>query len=84
MQIHTRNRDSATSTSLADAEPGRRVRLVDVHAGRTMQGRLLALGMIRGVEISVITNAGQGPLLVGLGESRMTIGRGMAKKILVK
>ncbi|MCP4717697.1 MAG: ferrous iron transport protein A [Deltaproteobacteria bacterium] len=73
-----------TLTDLAGIRPGRRVRLIDVDAGRNLQGRLLALGLIKGTEISIITNDGSGPLLIGLGESRMTIGRGMAEKILVQ
>jgi Fe2+ transport system protein FeoA len=59
------------------------VRLVGIDGGCNLQGRLLALGLVRGAHINVISNAGGGPLLIGLGESRMTIGRGMAEKILV-
>jgi len=69
---------------LASIGPGRRVRIAGVEAGHNLQGRLLALGFIKGAEISIISNHGQGPLLIGLGESRLTIGRGMAKKILVR
>ncbi len=71
-------------TDLASIGPGERVRLVEVEAGRNVQGRLLALGLIKGTEISMITNEGCGPLLIGLGRSRITIGRGMAEKILVR
>lgn len=69
---------------LASIRPGQRVQLVDVDAGRYLQGRLLALGLLRGTEISIIANEGQGPLLIKLGRSRITIGRGMAKKIMVR
>ncbi len=78
------NRAHTKGTSLASIRPGQRVRLVDVDAGRSMQGRLLAMGLIRGTEIRIITNEGYGPLLIGLGRSRMTIGRGMAEKIIVR
>lgn len=78
------NRPQLRGTSLAGIRPGQRVRLVDVDAGRSMQGRLLALGLIRGTEIRVIINEGRGPLLIGVGESRMTIGRRMAERMVVR
>jgi len=71
-------------TDLSSVAPGRSVRIAGVEAGNNLQGRLLAMGFVKEAEISIITNHGQGPLLVGLGDSRITIGRGMAKKILVK
>ena len=71
-------------TDLASIGSGQRVQLIKVAAGRNLNGRLLALGLIRGTEICIIANEGKGPLLIGLGMSRMTIGRGIAEKILVK
>ena len=71
-------------TDLASIGSGQRVQLIKVVAGRNLNGRLLALGLIRGTEICIIINDGKGPLLIGLGMSRMTIGREMAEKIMVK
>jgi ferrous iron transport protein A len=71
-------------TDLASIGSGQRVQLIKVVAGRNLNGRLLALGLIRGTEIYIITNEGNGPLLIGLGMSRMTIGREMAEKIMVR
>lgn len=71
-------------TDLSSIEPGRRVRIAGVEKGNNVQGRLLAMGFIKEAEVSIILNHGKGPLIVGLGESRITIGRGMAKKILVR
>ena len=71
-------------TELASISSGQCVRLIEVGAGRNLQGRLLALGLIRGTEIRIIINDGQGPLLIGLGRSRMTVSRGIAEKIIVK
>lgn len=71
-------------TDLSSVAPGRTVRIAGVEAGNNLQGRLLAMGFVKEAEISIIMNHGQGPLLVGLGDSRITIGRGMAKKILVR
>jgi ferrous iron transport protein A len=71
-------------SDLSSIAPGRRVRIEGVVAGNNLQGRLLAMGFIKEAEVRIIMNHGQGPLLVGLGDSRITIGRGMAKKILVR
>jgi len=77
------NQPNVRLASLSSIRPGQRVCVVGVNAGRNMQGRLLAMGLIKGAEISVISKAGHGPLLISLGESRMTIGHGMAEKIIV-
>ena len=71
-------------TDLASISSGQYVSLIEVEAGRNLQGRLLALGLIRGTEIRIIINEGQGPLLIGLGRGRMTVSRGIAEKIIVK
>ena len=71
-------------SDLASIGSGQQVQLIKVLAGCNLKGRLLALGFIKGTEICIITNEGNGPLLIGLGMSRMTIGREMAEKIMVK
>jgi len=71
-------------TNLASIRSGHCVRLIGVDTGRSLQGRRLGMGHLRGAEVSMITNDGTGPLLIGVGKSRLTIGRGMAEKIRVK
>ena len=69
---------------LAGVTSGHTVHVIGLDGGAGMQGRLLALGLVKGAQIRIIANEGRGPLLVALGESRMTIGRGMAGKIVVQ
>ena len=71
-------------TDLASITSGQCVRLLKVEAGRNLQGRLLSLGFLRGAEIRIIVNEGQGPLLIGLDRSRMTVSRGVAEKMVVQ
>ena len=71
-------------TDLASIGSGQQVKLIKVVAERSLKGRLLALGLIRGTEICIIINEGNGPLLIGLGMSRMTVSRGIAEKIIVE
>ena len=70
--------------SLAGASSGSSVAIVGFEGGRNMQARLLAMGLVRGARVRIIANEGQGPLLIALGESRMSIGRGMAARIMVR
>ena len=51
-------------------------------AGQGMTRKLSAMGIVRGVHVTVL-NAQPGPLLLRVGEGRYAIGRGMAQRILV-
>lgn len=64
-------------------EQGTKAILRSVHGGRGLRGRLAALGLIPGTEITVLRNGGDGPFVVAVNNSRICIGRGMAMKIEV-
>ncbi len=68
---------------LAMVESGRRVRLLAVKAGRGLQARLAAMGLVPGVEIEVIQNLAHGPFVIAVKGSRVMLGHGMAHKIVV-
>ena len=76
--------DDAGAMPLAEVEPGRDVQVVAVRAGRGLCARLAAMGILPGVEISVVSNAQSGPLVVAVKDSRVMLGRGMAEKIAVR
>lgn len=68
---------------LALVENGRYVRFLAVKAGRELQARLAAMGLVPGVEIEVIQNSTHGPFIIAVKGSRMMLGRGIAQKIVV-
>ena len=68
---------------LVMASPGEQVRIVEFRGGRGMERRLTSMGLNRGAEVEVIKSSGPGPLIVASGETRIALGFGMAKKILV-
>jgi ferrous iron transport protein A len=69
---------------LAVVKAGRRVHIVGMDAGRELQGRLVSLGLVPGVEVEVIINSSRGPFIVSVkGSSRIILGHGMAQKIMV-
>jgi ferrous iron transport protein A len=69
---------------LAMVHPGRRVRLVSINGGRGLQSRLAAMGLVPGVEMEVVNSRLQGPFIVEAKGSRVMLGRGMVRKILVE
>lgn len=68
---------------LTIVQAGRRVRLVTVEAGRGLQNRLVAMGLVPGVEIEVLRNSMHGPFIIAVKGGRIIIGRGIAQKIIV-
>ncbi|MDD4735528.1 MAG: FeoA family protein [Kiritimatiellae bacterium] len=68
---------------LSAVQPGTLVRILAIQAGRHMQGRLAAMGLIPGVQLQVLRNTPNGPFLLSVMGSRLMLGRGMARKINV-
>jgi Fur family ferric uptake transcriptional regulator len=68
---------------LTGAKPGERVEIKDMAGGRNAQGRLASMGLRRGDVLEVISNNGQGRLIVGHGTTRLALGRGVAEKLVV-
>jgi len=69
---------------LAMIREGSKTVLRSIQGGRGLRGRLAALGLIPGTEITVLRNGGGGPFVVAVNNSRICIGRGMAMKIEVE
>ncbi len=68
---------------LAMINEGAQAVLKAVQGGRNLRGRLAAMGLIPGAEITVLRNGGQGPFVVAVNNTRICLGRGMAMKIEV-
>ena len=62
---------------------GGTVRLARIEAGRGLKSRLASMGLITGVEITVVSNSHRGPFVISVKDSKMMLGRGMANKIMV-
>jgi len=69
---------------LSMVNSGRRVRLLAIRAGRGLQARLAAMGLVPGVELEVIRNSHHGPFIVSVKDTRLVLGHGMAHKIEVE
>jgi ferrous iron transport protein A len=64
--------------------PGTKVVIVGLHGKRGHQKRLTGLGIRVGQDVQVLRSGyGRGPILVAAGETRLALGHGMARNILV-
>ena len=69
--------------NLYDLVDGEHALVHQILGGREFCNRLLVLGFTIGAEVEVIQNYGYGPIIVSVKDSRVALGRGEAKKILV-
>ena len=68
---------------LTAAFPGDIVKIVSLMGGRGIHQHLIGMGLDIGSEIEVIHQGVPGPFIVGVKETRLAIGAGMAQKIMV-
>ena len=70
--------------ALSSVAPGYRAIVRDLSGGSHLWAKLEGLGLLPGVEVTVLVNSGHGPLKVGVDDSRVLLGRRMAGAVLVK
>jgi len=68
---------------LSTVKAGEIVKLVAINAGRGLNSRLIAMGLVPNVELTVVSNEHPGPFVISVKDSRMMLGRGIAHKIMV-
>ncbi|RLF40391.1 MAG: ferrous iron transport protein A [Thermoplasmata archaeon] len=70
---------------LVDIPPGQKARIIHIVGGVGFKHRLNIMGIIEGKIIKIITRQPfRGPITIKVNGTSMTIGRGMAQKILVE
>ena len=69
--------------SLSEMAVGEDAIILDFRGGRTVNNRLASLGFTPGVRVSMTQNFGHGALIVTVRGTRVALGRGEAKKIMV-
>ena len=68
---------------LSKTKSGETVRLERIDAGRGLNSRLAAMGLLPNTKITIVNNGHPGPFVISVKGSRMMLGRGVAHKILV-
>jgi Fur family ferric uptake transcriptional regulator len=69
---------------LSYAQEGERGIIEEFMGGSGAQLRLATMGLRSGDEVEVITNRREGQLVVAVNATRLALGRGIAKKIMIK
>lgn len=69
---------------LIEAKVNENVLVVNIRGGRRMKQRMADLGLNVGMVIRLLNAGGRGPLILAVKDSRLAIGRGMARRIFVK
>jgi ferrous iron transport protein A len=70
--------------SLAQLAAGQRGRVEAIQGGRGLLSRLAALGIVPGTLVTVLSNAGGGPVIIEARGGRLALGRGQAARIIVR
>jgi ferrous iron transport protein A len=69
--------------SLTSVNQGREVTLIDIQGGRGLRSKLYSMGLFPGVKLKVVGNGG-GPIMIAVNDTRLALGFGMARKIMVE
>ncbi|HIP89323.1 MAG TPA: ferrous iron transport protein A [Thermococcus paralvinellae] len=69
---------------LSKMKEGERGVVIDIQGGAGARQRLLGLGITPGTVIRVIKSSPPGPVIIGVGPSKVALGRGIADKIIVR
>ena len=69
--------------TLYEVKEGDRVRILNITGGHGVKNRLAAIGLFPGAEVKVVKSP-PGPVIVEVAGSRVAIGQGMAKKVVVE
>jgi ferrous iron transport protein A len=71
-------------TTLLHLPNGKKGKIIGLEGGHGFQRKLRTMGIREGQTISIVSKQPfRGPLTISMGSCQMTIGRGMAQKILV-
>ena len=73
------------SISLLDLTYNKKARIISIQGGHGLQRKLRVMGIREGEEIKIVSRQPlRGPLTIVVCGSQITLGRGMAQKILVE
>jgi ferrous iron transport protein A len=68
---------------LTSVNSGREVTLIDIQGGRGLRSKLYSMGLIPGVKFTVLGTRG-GPIMIAVHDTRLALGYGMAKRVMVE
>ena len=78
------SRRMGSSMGLTEVGDGSKVVISRIEGGRHARKKLMDLGLIPGVPVTILRKAGRCPLLVSVMGRQVMIGYGMAQKVFVR
>ncbi|MEZ0394204.1 MAG: FeoA family protein [Desulfurococcaceae archaeon] len=69
---------------LSEVPQGKKAKVVALSAGGGLARRLYELGLLPGAVVEVVYNEGRGPIVISVDGAEVSLGRGIAKKVLVE
>ena len=78
-----KNQTNSNSFSLRLANEGEKVKIISLMGGKSFRDRLVSMGLNIGAKIEIVQNREGGKMLIGVEDSRLFLGGGMAHKINV-
>ena len=69
---------------LTDVDNGRKVVITRIEGGRNARKKLMDLGMIPGVPVTIVRKADRNPMLLTVMGRQVVLGYGMAEKVHVR
>ena len=76
------------SVSLSSMRQGQKGTILALRGGRSMQHRVISMGLSVGCQIEIMQNDGSdgvpGPVAVRAGDTRLMVGHGIAENVIVR
>jgi len=69
---------------LSTTQAGDCVSVVGIDAGRGLNSRLAAMGLVASTKLRVVSNGHPGPFVLIVKDAKVVLGRGVAQKIMVR
>lgn len=74
----------STTLTLDQVPSGKKVKVVSIYAPGRWGHRLLQMGLVPGAVLEVVVNDGYGPILIRVMNTKVLLGRGIARRVLVQ
>ena len=69
---------------LSTTQAGDQVSVAGIDAGRGLNSRLAAMGLVAGTALRVVSNGHPGPFVLIVKGAKVVLGRGVAQKIMIR
>ena len=79
--------DNACSNNglyLADADIGKTYTMLGLEGGQTFREKIYSMGLNPGVKFQILQNSGHGPVEIQVRQTKLALGRGMARQIKIR